>query len=321
MKSFFLATLAVAAPLFAAAARAGESQSYESHFGEVYAARDDGPLKADVYVPEGAGPFPGVLVVHGGAWRMGTRAQLSGLAERLAREGFTAVAISYRLAPKHLFPAQVEDCQDAVRWMRSNAARWKIDPERIGGLGYSAGGHLVALLGALNGAPIDAAELAAADAADAPAADVDDLADDLTEKEDPAARLQAVIAGGAPCDFRVMPSDSERLAFWLGGSRSAKPAEYRFASPAAFVTADDPPMFFYHGEDDQLVPVASPEWMCEQLSQCHVDHDLYVVPRVGHGAAAGDSEALTRAAAFLKAHLQAADAAPSAPAAPAGATP
>ena len=74
----------------------------------------------------GDGPFPGVLVVHGGAWRMGTRGQLAGVAQELAKNGFTAVAISYRLAPQYKFPAQIEDCKAAVRWMRTNAVRLKI---------------------------------------------------------------------------------------------------------------------------------------------------------------------------------------------------
>ncbi|HEX6963228.1 MAG TPA: alpha/beta hydrolase, partial [Lacipirellula sp.] len=115
------------------AAKLAAAGAYQATYGEVYVERDSGPLKADIYVPEGEGPFPGVLVVHGGAWRMGTRGQLAGVAQQLAEHGFTAVAISYRLAPQFKFPAQIEDCRDAVRWMRTNAHRLKIDPERIGG--------------------------------------------------------------------------------------------------------------------------------------------------------------------------------------------
>ena len=74
-------------------------------------------------VPHGAGPFPGMLVVHGGAWRMGARADLAAISTRLAEHGYTAVAIDYRLAPKYKFPAQIYDCQAAVRWMRSHAER------------------------------------------------------------------------------------------------------------------------------------------------------------------------------------------------------
>ena len=150
-----------------------------------------------------------MLVVHGGAWRMGTRGQLSGVAQMLAKHGFTAVAISYRLAPQYKFPAQIEDCKDAVRWMRTNAARLKIDPERIGGFGYSAGAHLVSLLGTtdakdgLEGSP-------------------------SARRRPPSTRLQCVAAGGAPCDLRPIPDDVDGLSFFLGGS----PAHVPRAVPA-----------------------------------------------------------------------------------------
>src|SRR5262249_35028498 len=129
-------------------------------------------------------PFPGMLVVHGGAWRVGSRAQLAWIASALADRGYTAVAISYRLAPSATFPAQLYDCQAAVRWMRSHASEYKIDPKHIGGFGYSAGGHLVALLGAL---------------------DDNELKEDGLPADAPSARLQVVLAGGAPCDFRDLP--------------------------------------------------------------------------------------------------------------------
>ena len=191
-------------------------------------------------MPRCDGPHPGVLVVHGGAWAMGTRAQLSGVAQILAKHGFTAVAISYRLAPTHKFPAQIEDCKAAVRWMRTEAADLKIDPTRIGGFGYSAGAHLVALLGhdATRGRfgrgrrPDEAAEHAAA-------------------------------GGGRRRHAVRFPRDARRLkGFWLSGSAARRrevPEQYRLASPAAFVSADDPPMFFFHGERDELVPLVSPK--------------------------------------------------------------
>ena len=88
-----------------------------------------GRYAADVYRPHGAGPFPGMLVVHGGAWRMGARADFATIAQGLAEHGYTAVAIDYRLAPTYKFPAQIYDCQAAVRWMRSHASELKIDPD------------------------------------------------------------------------------------------------------------------------------------------------------------------------------------------------
>ena len=280
------AILAVLAMSFTTpcASQADAAGAFDASYGEVYVQRDSGALKADIYIPQGAGPFPGVLVVHGGAWRMGTRGQLTGVAQKLAQHGFTAVAISYRLAPAYKFPAQIEDCKEAVRWMRTNAVRLKIDPERIGGFGYSAGAHLVTLLGTT------------------------DAKDGLEGIADPekavSTRLQAIAAGGAPCDFRPIPLDVDGLAFWLGGSPRQVPDQYRLASPATFVTPDDPPMFFFHGESDRLVPLVSPTHMREKLTAAGVTAELYVVPQLGHTAACWDRTAINRSIAFLAEHLQ-----------------
>ena len=279
-----LTALLVAAAVGCWSAKTAPAGEFDAAYGQVYVERESGPLKADVYTPQGQGPFPGVLVVHGGAWRMGTRGQLAGVAQRLAQHGFTAVAISYRLAPAYKFPAQIEDCKQAVRWMRTDAARLKIDPDRIGGFGYSAGAHLVALLGTT------------------------DAGDGLEGVADPAAavstRLQAAAVGGTPCDFRPIPPDVDGLAFWLGGSPRERPEQYRLASPASFITPDDPPMFFFHGETDQLVPLISPAQMHAALSAAGVSSSLHVVPRLGHLAACMDREAIERSIAFLAEHLQ-----------------
>ena len=301
----------VAAP---SACRAAE---YDITLGEVYTERPSGPLKADLYIPQGDGPFPGVLVVHGGAWRMGTRAQLAGFAKTLADNGFTAVAISYRLAPKHLFPAQIEDCKEAVRWMRSHAERLKLDPERLGAYGYSAGGQLVALLattdaddGLEGSGPREGDDPLEANGGDHSAAKHDDnqttpTGDPHTPPNGPlSTRLQAVVAGGAPCDFRPMPLDSERLAFWLGGSRREKAEQYRLASPAAFVTPDDPPMMLFHGEKDSLVPIESPKAMQQALEKVGVETELYTIERAGHLVAPMDREAAQRSLQFFVEHLQ-----------------
>ena len=281
--SIFLVKLAVVVGcIVCSTASAGK---YQAYYGEVYAERDSGELKADLYIPEGDGPFPGVLVVHGGAWYTGTRAQLSGFAQMLASRGMTAVAISYRLAPTHRFPAQIEDCKEAVRWMRSHAERLKIDPNRIGGFGYSAGAQLVALLGTTD--------------------EADGLEGPVNLANSPSTRLQAVAGGGAPCDFRSFPMDLDMLAFWLGGTRRQQAEQYRLASPVEFVSSDDPPMFSFHGEKDNLVPIESPVSMCESLRRVGVSAGFHVVPGVGHVFAMLDRTALEKCAAFLGENMQA----------------
>ncbi len=275
---------AEALPLASSVALPIPAGDFEAEYGKTYVERETGPLKADLYIPRTAGPHPGVLVVHGGAWKMGTRAQLSGVAQLLAKAGFSTVAISYRLAPQSKFPAQIEDCKEAVRWMREHAADLKLDPTRVGGFGYSAGAQLVALLGTT------------------------DAEDGLEGVDDPrglpSTRLQAVVGGGTPCDFRAFPIDEQWLGFWLGGSRREVPDQYRLASPAAFVSADDPPMFFFHGEKDDLVPLNLPQGMCECMKGAGCSAELYVVPQIGHTAAAMDRTAVEKSIEFLAQHLK-----------------
>jgi len=250
---------------------------------QVYAERPSGPLCMDIFLPDGDGPFPGALVVHGGAWTVGTRAQLTTMAMALAKNGYTAATVSYRLAPKDPFPAQIYDCQAAVRWLREHARQLKIDPARLGGFGYSAGGHLVALLGTL---------------------DDDDFREEGVPKEAPSARLQVVVAGGAPCDFRMIPPNSKVLSYWLGGTRAAKADNYRNASPTTFVSADDPPMFFFHGTNDLLVPIASPKGMVQLLTSAGVPAEMYTVQNAGHIQTFFDRGALEHALKFADRYLK-----------------
>lgn len=271
--------------VFAGIANCGPvcSGEIDMRFGEIYCERDSGPLKADVYVPQGEGPFPAVLVVHGGAWHLGSRAQLSAQSQMFARQGFTAVAISYRLAPKHKFPAQIEDCRAALAWMRAEAENLKIDPTRIGGFGYSAGAQLIALLGTHT--------------------DGDSSLSNPSNSK--TSGLRAIACGGAPCEFRVLHKDQRMLSFWLGGTRREVPDQYRNASPAAFVSSDDPPMFFFHGEKDSLVPVESPKLMVSKLTEVGVEAELYMVPDTGHVFAVMDRAALKKSVRFLSEHLAA----------------
>ena len=113
-----------------------------------YANPDNQHLQLDMARPKmGDGPFPAIVCIHGGGFRAGSRKGYDALCMRLAREGYVAVTVSYRLAPKYQFPAAVHDVKEAVRWLRANAKQYHVDPERIGVTGGSAGGHLAQFLG------------------------------------------------------------------------------------------------------------------------------------------------------------------------------
>ncbi len=107
----------------------------------VYSTVADRELLLDAWVPNEEGCHPAVLVVHGGAWRFGNRKQLRGYANALAKRGFACFAIDYRLAPNDKFPAQIDDCREAVKWIRAHAAEYTVDPNKLGAIGYSAGSH------------------------------------------------------------------------------------------------------------------------------------------------------------------------------------
>lgn len=200
-------------------------------------------------------------------------------ANRAARRGYVVVAINYRLAPQHLFPAQIEDCRDAIRWVRRNADRWKIDTKRIGAYGYSAGGHLACLM---------------ALSASHPEAD-----EHLEETQ-----VAAVVAGGAPCDFRHLDEQDRTLAYFLGGTRGERPNAYRAASATEFASRQAPPIHFYHGTRDGLVPIASSRRLCQQLKTMGVAVSYDEVDEGGHLTTFFDKAAAERALDFLDSHLQ-----------------
>ncbi len=241
-----------------------------------YVTRGSVELKADVYVPDAEGPFPGVVAIHGGYFRFGSKSQMARRAKTIAAHGFTVVAINYRLSPAHQFPAHIEDAQAAVRWMRTEAATYKIDPDRIGSYGYSAGGNLALLLGTIETS----------------------LGVDLGDDDSiPSSRVQAVVAGGAPVDFTRFDEDSGNFEYLLGGTRGEVPELYEQISPTHSLTDDDPPIFLFHGSRDTTV--IRPTALTDLMDSSGHDYAFYDVSRKAHVAAAFDFDALTTSIEFL----------------------
>ena len=235
---------------------------------------DGKELLLDARIPKAEGPFPAVVIVHGGYWRSGDRTQLASYADALSNRGYATFCVDYRLAPGSRFPAQLLDLRNAVKWIRANAEKLRVDPSRIGVMGYSAGGHLAALLGASSSVP---------------------SAKDY--------RVQAVVVGGAPCDFRGVPGDNAALDYWLGGTRDEVPTYYLAASPIAYVSSDDPPTFIYHGAKDTNVKADTAKEFAEALRRAGVPVEFHEVPNAGHGEAANDSATMIKAFEFLDAQL------------------
>lgn len=235
-------------------------------------------LLADVYRPAGAGPFPSVLLLHGGAWKRGDREQVEHTAERLAARGFLVVNATYRFVPQHVWPAQLHDAQQALRWMRSaDGAAQGVDAARIATFGYSAGGHLAALLGA--------------------------TADD-PRSGTPALAVKAVVAGGTPADLPVF-CDGRLVPALIGKPCSAGLQAYRDASPIHHVSAGDPPVFVYHAGLDLLVPVRHAEAYKAVLDRAGVTNEFFVIRGHGHiSAHFFDGAAIDAAIDFLDRYLR-----------------
>lgn len=226
--------------------------------------------RLDIYAPKGAtGKLPTVVWIHGGGWEGGNkRADLNGigtLAPTLVKNGYVAISLNYRLAPKHRHPAQVDDVQRAVRWLRANAAKHHIDPDRIGAVGISAGGHLTAVLAVRETRTKQGDEL-----------------DKFSSK------VQAAVVLNGPTDLRDAPElwspVMTKATGNLTGDNPARAKEILAdASPINFVARDSSPVLFIVGSADPWVPNAHATHMADALKKNNVDAEVIVLDGAGHG--------------------------------------
>lgn len=210
-------------------------------------------LRMDVYEPatHSAETHPAVLLIHGGGWTSFDKSTMHGMGEFLARFGFVAFAVDYRLLhdDENRWPAQLDDVQRAVRWVRANAATYGVNSERVGAFGHSAGGQLAALLGM---------------------EDTRDNSDALLAKY--SSRVQAVVDVSGPTDFtRDHDADGDALlASLLGGDYAKRPDAWREASPVFNVAKDDAPFLIVHGTHDDNVPIAQAQELYDKLKAAGV---------------------------------------------------
>jgi acetyl esterase/lipase len=234
-----------------------------------YVVRDGRPLRFDVAWTEGGAPAPLVLLLHGGSWSAGSRASLHDEMRALARRGYTAAAVEYRLtqAPRDVFPAAIADVRCALRTLRRRASDFHAAPDRVAAMGYSAGGHLASLLGV--------------------AANVSELDDAPCEAANEDHRVNAVVSYAGPQDLRVngpyTQEQAEIVTNFLGVFPGDAPAIARLASPLAHVSAGDPPFLMLHGTDDPLVPVDHPRRMARALREIGTPASVLELGDIGHG--------------------------------------
>ncbi len=205
---------------------------------------DNIPLLLDIYLPNEpllASPMPAIIGVHGGGWSQGDKSG-SGV-EWLARFGFVAVSIDYRLSGTAKFPAAVQDANCAVRWLRANAGNYGVDPDHIGIWGSSSGGHLAMMVGTADGI----GELEGSGGWD-----------------EYSSRVQAVVAVaaiGTLTDTEITKTLVPAIHKFLGTTIESNPELFRQASPTTYVSADDPPLLLINDELDPHVPIGHAEAM------------------------------------------------------------
>jgi acetyl esterase/lipase len=231
-------------------------------------------MEMDIVRPANATtPAPAVLLVHGGGFRAGNRQSYAALAQKLAARGYVAATASYRLAPRHQFPAAVEDVKAAVRFLRANAAKYGIDSERIGAWGGSAGGHLVLMLG-LTG---DVAEF-----------------EGTGPNREFSSKVQAVVNYYGPTDFTQSYSKSVDAAvvlpMWLGGHLDQNRKIHQKASPLNWVTPNAAPIISIHGTKDAYVAYEHSVMLTERLLAAGAEAELETISGAGHGFKGADAE-------------------------------
>jgi acetyl esterase/lipase len=230
--------------------------------------------KLDLYLPAQGEHHPLIIWIHGGAFRMGSKEgnPNNPLPFEYVTEGYALASINYRLSQHALFPAQIEDCKAAVRWLRAHAGDYPLDPNRFAAWGPSAGGHLAAMLGA--------------------AGHVTEF--EVGEHLDVSSRVQCVVDYFGPTDFLQMDAqrppdgmihdapDSPESEL-VGGPIQEHPDRVARANPITYVTEDAPPFLIVHGDRDPLVPYGQSVLLVAALQKVGADVTFYTVKGAGHG--------------------------------------
>jgi acetyl esterase/lipase len=244
-----------------------------AHRNLVFAEYPNKKLMLDLFLPENQGddPIPAVVCIHGGGWRVNRRVWFEPFAQYLADNGFAAVTIDYRMLPAVTIKECVYDSKAAVRWVRANADKYGIDPQRIGAIGASAGAHLVALLGTT--------------------ADIPEI-EGTGGNQDQSSAVQAVVGIATP-SFNL--SKDARFARWLGMSSE----EVKLMSPYENIDKSSAPLYLIHGTVDETVPPDNSQELHDIYKEVGVHVELTWIPNEGHGFYEGNDRGIALATEFF----------------------
>jgi len=228
----------------------------------IYSTVNNVEVKLDIYRPktEPAILLPAIIGIHGGGWGSGDKADYAKWAPLFSQHGYVTVSINYRLKHVAPFPAAVEDCKTAIRWLRANAEKYGIDPNRLGAMGASAGGHLALMVGYV------------------------DKASGLEGKGNEifSSNVKAVCSIAGITDLTEWAKVSDGPLEFIGGKPDEKPHEYKLASPMTHVTKGAPSTFLIHSEDDHSVPIAHSEILFNRLQELGVTSSFLRVKNAKH---------------------------------------
>jgi acetyl esterase/lipase len=261
-----------------------------------YAADDNPRHRLDVFVPKErkAAKLPAIVFIHGGAWLGGDKAGGTAQLMPFVRAGnYVGVTVGYRLSPEAIWPAQIHDVKAAIRFVRANAAKYHIDPDRIAVWGASAGGHLVAMLGVSHG--------------------VKELEGDLGPHKEVSSKVTCVVNYFGVTDIlaeigqksnidRTKPNAPE--AKLIGGSLQENEAKAKGASPVTYVDEGDAPTLTLHGDEDMTVPYDQGVRLDAALKKAKVASYLVTIKGGGHGFG---NAGIDRVQAFLEKYLHGKD--------------
>jgi acetyl esterase/lipase len=259
------------------------TDSIKNKWTDIAYAAESSSQKLDIYIPDpGNGPFPVIVSIHGGAFKMGDKGDVQ-VVPMLAglKHGYAVVSINYRLSGEAIFPAQIYDVKAAIRWIKANAKTYKLNPDKIATWGGSAGGHLAAMAGTT--------------------ADVKELEDLKQGNEKFSSRVQAVVDWFGPINFNTMDpqfkisgkgktdhDDSNSPESELVGKKITKAQDLvKRANPATYITKADPSFFIQHGTIDHLVPTEQSVDFAKDLEKVLGKEKvtLKLLEGAGHGTA------------------------------------
>lgn len=257
-----------------------------------YGRAGDRSLLLDIARPKepAEAKLPVIVFIHGGGWRSGDKAGgLRQLMPLVASGDYVGASVNYRLSGEATWPAQIHDCKAAIRWVRANAEKYGVDPQRIGVWGGSAGGHLVNMLGTSGG--------------------VEKLEGSCGSPNE-SSRVSCVVAFCGPSDFTGAAKveggrEPSAVTALLGGSIEEKAELAKEASPITYVSEDDPPFLLVHGTADPIVPLEHAEKLQNALREAGVSATLVKIEGGGHGV--GGPEVIQRVRAFFDKHLRGQD--------------